>query len=201
MQEICDLLRKETLEPAKQEAEEIVENAHAEAKKIVEEAKKEAEKLEKQEEKKREQREKSFQASLSLAARQAVADLKQTIERKLFKESLKDSLSAAIQEKGVLVSMIKTLLKIVEKEGLEGDFSLVLPEKEKLSLVQELAKEGLSRWEKNLLFVEGMQGGVKLKLEKKQVTLDMSEEALVDLLGKYLRSDFKAFLFNSNKNV
>ena len=43
IQKICDALRKETLEPAKQEAREIVENAHLAASEIVREAKKKAE--------------------------------------------------------------------------------------------------------------------------------------------------------------
>ena len=38
IQKICDALRKETLEPAKQEAREIVENAHMQASEIVTEA-------------------------------------------------------------------------------------------------------------------------------------------------------------------
>ena len=43
IQKICDALRKETLEPAKQEAREIVENAHLKADEILQEAKKKAE--------------------------------------------------------------------------------------------------------------------------------------------------------------
>ena len=35
IQKICDSLRKETLEPAKQEAREIIENAHMQASEIV----------------------------------------------------------------------------------------------------------------------------------------------------------------------
>ena len=40
IQKICDVLRNETLDPAKQEAREIIENAHIQAAKIIEDAKK-----------------------------------------------------------------------------------------------------------------------------------------------------------------
>lgn len=43
IQKICDALKKETLEPAKQEAREVIENARLQAAEIVTAAKKEAE--------------------------------------------------------------------------------------------------------------------------------------------------------------
>ena len=45
IQKICDVLRKETLEPAKQEAAEIVENAHIAASKILVDAQKKGQEL------------------------------------------------------------------------------------------------------------------------------------------------------------
>ncbi len=197
MQEICHLLRRETIEPAKQEALEIVENAQTEAEKIVETAKQRIEELNKEQEQKRAQKEKAFRASLSLAAKQALAELRQTLEEKLFRENLREEIEKVVGTKEVLVSCIEALLKIAQREEGGEDFSLVLPEKEKELLLREMARKGLAKWEEKMIFIEGTKGGVQLKLEKKRVTLDMSEEALFDLLSRYMRSDFKEFIFNS----
>ena len=88
IQKICDALRKETLEPAQQEAREIVENAHLQASEIVQDAKKQAAKMISEAASEIEERKKVFQSSLHLACRQGIEQLKQKIEEQLFDKEL-----------------------------------------------------------------------------------------------------------------
>ena len=88
IQKICDSLRKETLEPAKQEAREIVENSHMQASEIVAEAKAKAIAMTEEAEKEMEEKKRVFHASLNLACRQGIEQLKQKIEKDLFNQEL-----------------------------------------------------------------------------------------------------------------
>src|SRR3990167_4788504 len=88
IQKICDALRKETLEPAQQEVREILENAHLQASEIVRNAKKQAEEMIGTAVGNIEEKKKVFQASLQLACRQGVEQLKQRIEEQRFTREL-----------------------------------------------------------------------------------------------------------------
>src|SRR3989338_7173519 len=111
IQKICDTLRKETLEPAKQEAREIVENAHIQASGIVEEAKTRAVLLIEAAEKEMEERKRVFHASLNLACRQGIEALKQKIERDLFSKEMSDQ--------KLIANLINSLVKTMKKRGLK----------------------------------------------------------------------------------
>ena len=67
VKKICDTLKKQTLDPAKQEAKHIVDHALKEAEKIVKQAKEEAKQLVEEQKIKLSQEKKAFHSSLNLA--------------------------------------------------------------------------------------------------------------------------------------
>ena len=89
VKKICDILRKETLEPAKQEASNYIENAKKQADQIIQEARLAAEKLIAGARETVAREKEVFHASLKQACLQAEETLRQGIEQKLFSHELK----------------------------------------------------------------------------------------------------------------
>jgi len=44
-----------------------------------------------------------------------------------------------------------------------------------------------------------MFGGAKLQVKEKQMTLDMSDETLQEMLATYAREDFRKFIFSNEE--
>ena len=127
IQKICDTLLKETLEPAKQEAREIIENAHMQAAEIVAGAKKSAASMMQTAEKELEETKRVFHASLSLACRQGIEQLKQTIEKELFDQELVSLVGKEMADPKVIASLLNSFMKSCEEKGIEEEFVAVIP--------------------------------------------------------------------------
>ena len=127
IQKICDTLKKETLEPAKQEAREIVENAHLRALDIVKEAQKTAEDRALAADKEIEEKKKIFHSSLQIACRQGIELLKQKIEERLFNPSLSDLVREEMGDPKAVSGLIASFMHIMEEKGIEEAFSVLIP--------------------------------------------------------------------------
>ena len=77
LSEICEILRKETLEPAQNDAHEIINAAKDEAKKIKTKASAEAKEILENAQKKIEQEKKLFENSIDLASKHTFEQLRQ----------------------------------------------------------------------------------------------------------------------------
>src|SRR3984957_11315498 len=127
VKKICEALRKETLEPAMVEAEEIIAHAREEAERIIREAERQSELLF-EGSKERINREKEiFQAALSQASKLVVQFLRQTIEEKLFNRELARQLASTMQNPKILADLITAVVKAIEKEGKDVDLSAFIP--------------------------------------------------------------------------
>lgn len=196
IQKICDALKKETLEPAKQEAREIVENAHMQASEIVQEAKEKAASLLQEAEKTREEKARVFKASLELAARQGVEALKQKIEKELFQKELASLVSDEMKDPKLIANLINALVDAVEKEGLEEDLSALIPKKISKQVINELlAKRVLEKLEEETVVAADFAGGAKVQLKNRQMTLDVSDALVKELISRYIRQDLRDFIF------
>lgn len=200
VRKICEALRKETLEPAMQEAEEIVAQARQEAERILAKAKKEASGLF-DEGKLRLQREHAtFQAALNQAAKQTMQFLRQMIEEKLFNQELAQLLSKPLHNPQVIANLITAVVKAIEKEGKEVDLSVfipsVIPAKEVNAL---LAKEIVEKLKEKSVLLSPIGGGIEVKLRKDNITLDLSDTALNELVANYIRKDFRETFFEGLK--
>lgn len=198
IQQICDALRRETLEPAKHEAENIVEKAKADAKKIVSEAQAQSAKLIEEAKTQIENEHKILHASLEQASKQCLEELRQNIEKKLFHEELHNIISQSTSNPELIVKLLEAIIHAIEKDGLSIDISAIIPSTISPDEVNLLLGQALLNKLKNgAVEIDGFKGGCKVKLHDKKFTLAITDESLLELLSNYVRKDFRRFFFRT----
>lgn len=196
LKKICEVLRKETLEPAEQEKQQMLAAARDTADEIVSEAKNAAKKMIEEARLEIEKQKKVFQASLSHASRQAVETLKESIEQKLFNPALADLILKPLQDPSLIAKLITAMIEAIRKEGTESDISAVIAATLSARSVNELlANEVISQLKEKSVIVGTLAGGIQINLEKDHITLDLSDEMIRELIGDYIRKDFREFIF------
>ncbi len=198
IKKICEILKNETLEPAKQEAQKIIAQAHEEAAKIIQETQQKAEDILKANQEKMQRERKVFESSLVQAAKQGMETLRQAIERDLFNEELSSWVKQNTADPKIAAQLITVLVRAIEKEGVSADFSALIPSQIPADKVNALiAKSILEKLREKSVTIGNFKGGVQLKLHDQKCTLDLSDQALYELLEKYLRKDFRELLFKN----
>ena len=199
IQEICDVLKRETLEPAQKEAQEILSQAHSEAKRIKHEAEIDAKKILAHAELEIIQKKNVFQSSLAQAARQATEALKQSVVANLFNDQLITLVESSSSSPDVVGQLIKALIEALDKDGIDGNISAYIPEHLKPEDVNRaLGKALISRLKTESVQVGNFKGGAMVKLEDKRLTLDISDKALKELFSTYLKKpEFRELIFNA----
>jgi V/A-type H+-transporting ATPase subunit E len=198
VKKICDVLRKETLEPAKIEADEMVQRARQEAETLLIETQKLIDKM-LADARDEIQREKNvFQASLNQACKQALSYLKLEVEEKLFNRRLGELLSQQTRDPKVIAALVTAVVKALDKEGTEADLSVAIsssvPARE-VNLL--LAKEIIERLKEKSVLVSSIGGGIEVKIHQNNMTLDLTDAALKELIARYIRKDFREVLFET----
>jgi V/A-type H+-transporting ATPase subunit E len=198
VKKICDILRRETLEPAENEAKQIIDSAKEQAEQIVSTAHEEAEKIHLEASQEIERQKNVFQSSLSQACKQAVEALKQGIEEKLFNHELAHLMTQHTQDPKVLAQLVTAVIKGIEKEGIEAALSVYIPAAVPARAVNMLlAHEILEKLHEKSVLVGPLTGGIEVKLLKKNMTIDISDAALKELVANYIRKDFRELIFGS----
>lgn len=198
IQKICDALRKETLEPAKKEAEEMLKEAKRHAEQIVAEARKDAEEIIIQAKDSLDRNRELFESSLSQGTRLALDSLRQSIENELFCDQLGKILEEQTSDPQTIANLIRAIIAAVENEGLATDISAVIPRSVSPEAVNALLGEKIIKILKGNSIVLGeFNGGAQVKLDRKQITLDITEETLRELLATFIRKDFRKLIFKS----
>ncbi len=198
VQKICEILKEETIEPAKQEAKEIVENAHLQKEEIIKHAKEEAAKIEKIANEQMDKRKKAFEASLSLAARQGIDRLKQQIEKKIFSDKLGEIVKSATCDPKVIAEFVNAIIEAIKEEGTDADLSAYIPKKVSKEKINEyLLSEIINHLREKEVLLGDFEGGAKVKMHDMQITIDVSDEAIKAVLAEYIRSGFRDLIFNA----
>ena len=197
IQKICDQLRKKTLDPAKNEAEEIIKQAEKKAEEIKQEAELHKEQLIKQARGQIEQERNVFHSSLQQAAKQVVEALRQEIENKFFNEELQAALDKQLGDPKVIADLINGLVAAIEKGGMATDLSAVIPRLVSPEDINGLLVDGVrKRLKGNPLELGHFAGGAQVKLHGKKMTLDLTDQAIKELLANYVRKDFRKMIFS-----
>ncbi len=197
VKKICEILTKETLEPAKQEADGLILKATQEAEEILLEAKRNAKRIEEDAKKRIEEKEQICAASLKLAAKQTLSMLKQEIEKGLFGPRVHAMLSDESRDPKVIAKFIEALVEGIKKEGLDGDLEAYIAKNVSVDLVnKELTKEVLDSLKEKSVKLGPQTGGAEVKVVDKNLILDLSHEALQSLLSRYVRDEFRETLFS-----
>lgn len=198
IQKICDELRKDTLEPAKKDAEKIVEAAHARAQEIIRSAEKEAEKLIQDANRKIEQEKNVFHASLSQGVKQSLESLRQDIEKHLFNDQLASLVKEGTANPQLIAKVIEAVVKAVEKEGISTDLSAIISKNvSERDVNQYLVESVLKKLREKSVQIGHFDGGAQVRLHDKRITIDMTDSALKELLSRYVRKDFRKLIFAS----
>lgn len=198
VKKICDILRRETLEPAIGEAETIIQSAKDKREEILESAQREAEKMLAEARSEIERQKNIFQSSLGQACTQALESLKQGIEERLFDHELSKLISKHTQDPNVLVQLIEAVVHAVNREGLDVNLSVSIPASVPARTVNiMLSKEILERLREKSVLVGPLTGGIEVKLHKENITLDLSDAALKELVARYIRKDFRELIFKA----
>jgi V/A-type H+/Na+-transporting ATPase subunit E len=198
VKKICDILRRETLDPALNEAEEIIRSAKEQAQQIIASGRSEAEKMKEEAYQDIERRKNVFQSSLLQACKQAIESLKQSIEEKLFDQELGRLLTKYTHDPKVLAQLIAAVVKGIEKEGIEASLSVYVPAAVPARSVNILlAHEILEKLKEKSVLVGPLTGGIEVKLHKENITVDISDSALRELVANYIRKDFREMIFGA----
>lgn len=196
IQKICDKLRHEILEPAKEEAQQILVAAREKAEEIQLEAERHAEQILKQARIQIEQERNVFHSALQQAAKQTIEGLRQEIEHKLFNEDLQVLLDKQLSDPQIIANLINGVVKAIEKEGLATDLTAVIPRVVSVDDVNALLLDNVrKRLKGKTLEVGPFAGGAQVKLHGKKMTLDLSDQAIKELLANYMRKDFRKMIF------
>lgn len=197
IQKICDSLRKETLEPAKQEAREIVENAHMQASEVVAEAKAKAAAIVEAAEEEMEEKRRVFHASLNLACRQAIEQLKQKIEKELFNQELASLVAKEMADPKVIASLLSSFMKAMEEKGIDEEFVANIPKGISPRSINELlTARVLERLKNRTVVASDFGGGLQIQLKGRQITIDITDAVVRDLIAQYIRRDLRDLVFN-----
>ncbi len=196
IKKITEILKSETLEPAKIEAKKIIENAHLEAHKIIKAAEAKGEELLNETRRAIEKEKELLQSALRQSVKQGTEVLKQEIENKLLKEEIADYLHAHFGQADVVAKLVEALILALEKEGINADFTIYIPKTVSVKEVMAQLGKGIQeRLKKGDVALGDFLAGVKVQLRGKQLTLDIGDQALSELLGRYVRKEFRTLFF------
>lgn len=196
IQKIADQLRRETLEPAQEESKAILAKAKADAENILNEARKEAEKIIATARAQLEQEKNVFQSSLEQASKQSVEALKQSIQTHLFNPQLEKKLKQEANDPKIVAKLILAMIAAIEKEGLSADLDVVVANSASAEEINHLlGQEILEKIKDKSVSLGDFEGGVKIKVLDQNLTLEMTDQTLMDLVSRYVRKDFRKLFF------
>jgi V/A-type H+-transporting ATPase subunit E len=198
VRKICEELKRETLDPALQEAERIREQARLEAEALLSAAKIEASRMIDRARQEIERQKAVFQASIAQAVRQTLEFLKEKIEDHLFQDELGALLRPELQSPPVIARLVTAIVTALEKEGTEADLEVYIaaavPPGEVARL---LAAKIVDRLKEKGVLLSSIGGGVEVRVVQDQLTIDLSDEAVRELIANYIRKDFRDLVFKS----
>ena len=97
----------------------------------------------------------------------------------------------------VLSRLINAVIGAVEKEGIESDLSVYIPEAVPPREVNALLLQNIlgKLEEKSVLIGSSIHGGIELKLHDKNISIEITDAALKELIERYSRRDFYKIIF------
>lgn len=198
VQQICDLLKKETLEPAHEEAKKIIKQAQAHADQIIEGAKSESDQIFKAMKADMEKEKRVFDAAMNLACKQAITSLKQEIEHRIFNEALLTEVRGAASKPELIAQIIQSICEGIAKEGIEGRLQAFVPNTTSpKDIASQLASQIVEKIGKEGISLGDFAGGAQVKIVEKNLILDMSDKALRKFLADFIREDLRELIFKA----
>jgi len=197
IKKICDAIRYETLEPAKQQAKLIIEQATDQAASIIQEARVQAETILENAKKLHEKEQNIFESSLAHAAKIFKEKLKLEIENHFLSPSLSQISSTLFHKDQLCAQLVSAFIEGLKNKSLNGDLSLIISE----GLNKEEFVKAISSNIKNLISsvqTSHIAPGVSIRSEKDNLRIDLSEKQINQALLDSMRADFRKYFFEGN---
>jgi len=196
IQAICEKIREETLDPAKQAAEEIIVEAKKEAERIREHARHEAQKIFEETKRSIEEEKRIFTSSLEQASKQTIELLKQKIESSLFNPTLEKWLNNEMGGAKEHAKLIDALITSINKTGLQTDLSVVIPQCfTPDEIISALEKTIAKQLKEGSVEVGDIKSGIRVTIKNKHMMLDLSDSTLREIVSSFIRKDFRKIFF------
>ncbi len=205
-------LRDEGVMAGRAEAEQLVADAQARAHKIMQKADADAKSLVDAAQREAENLKRAAEEALNVAARDTVLELKDQLAKR-FAEQVVKTVSAATRDPAMLERMI---LEIVGRARIEGgvdqarEVEVILPrdaigldelrrrpeEMQQGSLALFVAATSGEMLREGVTFArsEDEEGGIRLQLKDRSVSIDISDRAVADAILVHLQPRFRALL-------
>jgi V/A-type H+-transporting ATPase subunit E len=196
VKKICDLIKTQTLDPAKEEAKKIVQHAKKDAEKIIAEAEEKASQILEQVQIECESKRKLLESSLRLASKQAVSSLKQQITEDLFSKPFAQFLKVETSKPSYIAKAIEISLQSLFENIPAEELLLELPKTvSPEQILQELSGEVRERLKKAQIEMGAFQGGVVIHYNKEHIAIDLTDKAANQLLSRYIAEPMQQYLF------
>lgn len=192
--QICELLKEKTIEPAQVEAKRIIEEAKEKAEKILLDADAQNKARRDRTDLEIEKKKRTFDSSLKLSCSQGIEQLRQTILEGFFSKELEGLIEKSCSDKDIITNIINSVIEGIQKEGIESDSIAYISDKiDKKEIVGSILKKFIDR-----VKVEGkeeIKGGATIKIVDQNLLIDISDEAIKDLIVTYIHEDFRQIIF------
>ncbi len=196
VKEICEMLRKETLEPAQNQAKKIIEDAENEAEELIRKAREEIHHLREKNKLELEKELKVHEGSIQLAISQGVSTFRQRIE-KMFSHELDLEIERDMGKEDVVAAAISLILGLIEKEGLGVNLSVMLPKHVDLAAICSKLKHDFSeKVRKAAIQLDDIKGGALIKLKDKKMSIELTDTAIKDLLASFVIPELREKIFS-----
>lgn len=202
IQKLCAQLKDRTLQPALEEAKRVKEEAKVFADGLLQQAHKQKDEIVASAQKEIDMRQKVFYSALENAKNQAVSTLQQEIEKAVFHPEISSLLGEKLEDPGLVKQAIEVLIASSEESGTlkgdKGEKTLMLSKGlSKEAVAKAVSKKVLERLNGKVIQLKEIKGGAMLKIENKNMVLDLSDQAIEQLLFNYMRKEFRDLIFNN----
>jgi vacuolar-type H+-ATPase subunit E/Vma4 len=198
IQRILLAIKEEALEPSKTEAEETIAAANAESEEILFEANEKAKSILQEATQKANDQIRAAKAEILLGLKQARLQLKNDLTQNLFKKELKEQLSKEMRKTDTVAKAVQIVFKALEEKDSYSKFDLFIPEgMYERELMQHLTQSVKEKIEKSGEFkFQSTFGGVILKVEDKNMVVELTETQVEAILDRFVSDSLKAFVLS-----
>lgn len=199
VQQICDQIRKETLEPALQEAQEVISKAKAEEKSILKKATADATAMINEAKSQIKRETEVFETSCQQAFNQVIEHLKEEISSNLLNQAFHSLIASEINKPEQAASLITALASSISKHGQDKNFTAFLSEQiDANKLTNALGQECKDRLSIDPNKTQ-LPNGISLKIDNDNFRVDITSESVLELVSPYISQRFKTIIFKDKK--
>jgi vacuolar-type H+-ATPase subunit H len=203
LKEICDEIRKSTLEPASQEAAQVIQQAKEEASSLIRKAKEEAARIEQETLAKIAKEKASHQESLQRASRDLWNLLQEQFEKQFFSPAMQQLLEGMDRDIKPIANLLEAIIHSLKDKGLDRSLTLELSSTIDKELLARHVSQEIVQIVRSGTTNPTLRGGIIVKSSegKRGLTLEVSQESLMELLKELISPALRNLLFTQNSQI